>query len=295
MSMKQLREGQVISGKYSLVRPLSRGGMGSLWVAQHLALDTEVAIKFIDPEIIDSAQTRARFDLEAKASVRLGSPHVVTVHDYSPDPECPYIVMELLDGEDLERRLRRVGRLSLPDTVRVIRPVCQALRAAHDAGLVHRDLKPSNIFLSQHYDEEIVKVLDFGVAKSLGVGAPKDSLDSGGTQSGALVGSPQYMSPEQVRSSRRVDHRTDLWSVAVVLFRCITGELPFPGRSMGEVLVEIFTKPAPVPSSRVAGLRPEIDPFFERALARDREERFQSARELLDAFLKVAGAEPRLK
>jgi serine/threonine-protein kinase len=288
--MISFEAGSVIAGKYRLDRALARGGMGAVWVARHLQLGVDVAIKFMAPELASSADLKNRFDREARSSAQMRSANVVQIHDYGLEDQTPYMVMELLEGEDLEARLRREGRLTPAATQIVVEQVCRALRRAHELGLVHRDLKPGNIFLARQGDDQIVKVLDFGIAKTTGLGA----LGSA-TGTGTLLGSPHYMSPEQVRSSAQVDPRSDLWSLGVVIFRCLTGELPFPGDEMGDVLVEVCTAPIPAPSSLVPALGPAVDHFIGRALTRDLEQRFQSARELGEAFEAVArgsGAQP---
>jgi serine/threonine protein kinase/ABC-type branched-subunit amino acid transport system substrate-binding protein len=278
-------QGQIIAGRYRLERPLARGGMGSVWVARHLQLDTDVAVKLIVPERSESAVARERFEREAKASAQIRSPNVVQVHDYGVDGDLPFIVMELLEGEDLAARLAREKKLSLAATAAVLVPVCKALKRAHEAGLVHRDLKPGNIFLARHGDDEVPKVLDFGIAKAMGLG-----LASSSTKSGTLLGSPHYMSPEQVRSGKLVDHRTDLWSIGVIAFRCLTGERPFKGEEIGDVLVEICTDPIPAASSLCPELGEDVDRFFDRALSRNVDQRFQSARELGEALNALAAS-----
>lgn len=279
--------GRVIAGKYRLERPLAEGGMGALWVARHLQLDTEVVLKLMAPAYAESVEARARFEREAKACAQLRSPHVVQVHDYGVEDETPFLVMELLEGEDLDARIRRRGRLTVTEAVRLLLPVCKALRRAHDAGIVHRDIKPTNVFLARAGVEETVKVLDFGIAK---VKATPGSGPGHATRAGVLLGSPNYMSPEQVRS-KDVDHRSDLWSLGVVFFQAITGQLPFPGDDVGDVLVEICTDAIPVASQIVAGLDPAVDQLLARALTRDRSQRFQSARELGLALAALPGAQ----
>lgn len=280
MSAVELQVGQVIAGRYRLTRPLASGGMGFVWVAWHLQLDIDVAIKFMAPATMASAEARARFEREAKASARLQSPHVVQIYDYGIEDDMPFLVMELLRGEDLEARLRREGRLSLAEARKIVEPVCAALTRAHEAGLVHRDLKPANLFLGQQSGALVVKVLDFGIAKDTQGGAADFA-----TKTGSIVGSPHYMSPEQVRRSRGVDLRSDLWSLGVIVFRCLTGQLPFPGDEIGDVLVEVCADPIPIPSQIDPRLGPEVDRFLARALSRDLEQRFQSAGELLAAFV----------
>lgn len=277
--------GTIVAARYRLERVLAQGGMGSVWVARHLRLDVDIAIKFMAPEFAGSAELRARFEREARAAAMLKSPHAVLIHDYGIEDGAPYIVMELLEGEDLAARLAREGRLSLPATRKIVEDVGKALRRAHEIGLVHRDMKPANIFLTRQAGEEVVKIVDFGIAKSTGV---IDATQA--TQAGAVLGSPRYMSPEQVRSSAQVDHRSDLWSLGVIAFRCVTGQLPFPGGEVGEVFVAICTAPIPRASEVAPELGPEVDRFFERALTRAVDQRFQGALELVEAFSALPGA-----
>jgi serine/threonine-protein kinase len=273
-----LSNGVMIAGKYRLDRPLARGGMGSVWVARHLALDMPVAIKFMDASIASLDEALVRFEREAKLSARIRSPHVVEILDYGTDLGRPYIAMELLLGEHLGERLRREGRLALPDAATIVVQVAKALRRAHEAGVVHRDLKPANVFLSRFDDEEIVKLLDFGIAKS-GWGD-----DAEVTKTGVVLGSPSYMSPEQVRGIKYIDHRSDLWSLGVLLYRALTGQMPFQGESNLDVALRIAGEPYPLATSVAPDLPIEVDDLFARALARDREERFQSAREMAAAI-----------
>ncbi|WP_437767226.1 protein kinase [Sorangium sp. So ce764] len=289
--MNSLAEGSVVAGRYRLERVLARGGMGSIWVARHLQLDATVAVKLMAPEYAASSTARARFEREARAAAQLKIPNVVHVHDYGLEGDTPFLVMELLDGEDLETRLGREGRLSTAATLGIVTQVCKALRRAHEMGIVHRDLKPANLFLSRQDEDELVKVLDFGIAKAQGT-----LLAGNETKTGTLVGSPYYMSPEQVRRSKTLDWRSDLWSVGVIAYRCLTGRLPFPGEEIGEVFVAICTEDVPLASGVVPELGPAVDGFFSRALARDPAHRFQGASELAEAFgvaASAAGSAPR--
>ncbi|KYF94005.1 hypothetical protein BE17_45515, partial [Sorangium cellulosum] len=270
---------------------LARGGMGSIWVARHLQLDVGVAVKLMASEYAASTTARARFEREARAAAQLKIPNVVHVHDYGIEDDTPFLVMELLEGEDLETRLAREGRLTGAATLTIVTQVCKALRRAHETGIIHRDLKPANLFLSRQDEDELVKILDFGIAKAEGM-----LLAGKETKTGTLVGSPYYMSPEQVRRSKSLDRRSDLWSVGVIIYRCLTGRLPFPGEEIGEVFVAICTEDFPLPSSLAPELGPEVDRFFARALMRDPEHRFQSASELAEAFhaaIHLPGAEIR--
>ncbi|MDI1447056.1 serine/threonine-protein kinase [Polyangium sp. 6x1] len=286
-----IAEGAIIGGKLRLVRPLAKGGMGAVWVARHQLLDTDVAVKFMEVSIASNESLRQRFEREAKAAALIKSPHVVQVLDYGVEDETPYIVMELLEGEDLGARLERGGRLDLAEAYRVLEPLGKALRRAHDLGIVHRDLKPGNIFLARSGDDEIVKVLDFGIAKDVTITGPATS-----TSSGMMLGSPSYMSPEQIQEAKQVDHRSDLWSIGVILYEAITGRLPFDeAENIGKLLVTICTDTAPPPSSLVPSLDPAVDRFFERALARDKAVRFQSMAELVEAFGLLAGIRAPLR
>ncbi|XYH95455.1 serine/threonine-protein kinase [Sorangium sp. So ce1128] len=276
----------VVGGKYRLERPLSRGGMGSVWVARHINLGSPVAVKFMAPTYAASSTFVARFEREARIAASLQSPHVVYVQDYGIDDDTPYLVMELLQGEDLGTRLERVGRLSLVDATLILMQAGKAIRRAHDAGLVHRDLKPANLFLVRVEEEqdEIVKVLDFGIVKETGTHL-KDEV----TRTGELLGSPHYMSPEQVRGEKDVDRRSDLWSLGVILFCAVTGELPFQGDQLGAVIANILVAPLRSASQLAPDLPPAIDAFFARALARDRAQRFQSVGEMIGELRRLAG------
>jgi serine/threonine-protein kinase len=284
----------LVAEKYALVRMIGRGGMGSVWEARHSSLGTTVAIKFIETEYADSQEARKRFDNEAKAAATIQSKHAIQIYDHGVTPEGkPYIVMELLQGEPLDKRIERMGRMSLQDTARILQQVSRGLARAHERGIVHRDLKPENIFLvrTPDDDEEIAKVLDFGIAK-LSNNAHSPGITSS-TKTGAVLGTPFYMSPEQARGLRNVDHRTDVWSLAVIAFKCVTGKLPFDGESVGDLLVKICTAPIPMPSHSVPGLPSSFDAWFMRAMEREPDRRFSSVSELADALGAAAGMAPR--
>jgi eukaryotic-like serine/threonine-protein kinase len=280
----QFTEGLKVADKFRLIRELGRGGMGAVWLAEHTGLDVHCAIKLIDPRGKESAELRARFEREAKAAAQLKSRHVVQILDHGVWQDIPYIAMEYLQGEDLSQRIQRVGRLSLAETVRIVSQVARALTRAHAAGIVHRDLKPENVFIAREDDTEVAKVLDFGIAKKASM-----HLGDSGTKTGSLVGTPCYMSPEQARGTRSIDHRSDLFSLAVITFECLTGELPFDGEGLGEVLGKIMYEGLPVPSSYVPVLKNGFDAWWLRAAARDPENRYQTARELSEALALALG------
>ncbi|TKD05183.1 serine/threonine-protein kinase [Polyangium fumosum] len=279
-----LAPGTVIAGRYRMERPLASGGMGSVWVGRHVTLQTDVAIKFISNESAASQAARARFEREARSAAHLRHPNVVAVQDYGIEDETPYLVMELLRGESLEERILARGRLSLEALAPIVQQMSRGLRKAHEAGVVHRDLKPGNVFLARDDDDEVevVKILDFGIAKET------DMSLGEATKTSELMGSPHYMSPEQLRSSKKTDVRSDLWSVGVVLYRALTGKIPFPGDTLAEVMVQVFSARVPPATTLVPELPPAIDAFFQRALARNPDDRFQSMRELAEAFQSVA-------
>lgn len=290
----------LVAGKYQLVRLIGRGGMGSVWEARHVSLGTPSAIKFIEAEYADSQEARSRFDKEAKAAATIQSKHAIQIYDHGvTDDGKPYIVMELLQGEPLDKVIER-GPLSLQDTAKILQQVSRGLARAHERGIIHRDLKPENIFLvkTPDDDEPIAKVLDFGIAKmSNGPGGTSGGLTSS-TKTGAVLGTPFYMSPEQARGLRNVDHRADIWSLGVIAFKCITGKLPFDGESVGDLLVKICTAPVPVPSQvamslGVPGIPPNFDAWFMRALEREPERRFATVTELSDGLAFAAGLQTR--
>jgi serine/threonine protein kinase len=265
--------GCVLEGKYRLVAPVAIGSMGSVWRAQHLALDAPVAIKLMQPGADSDVDVRRRFLREARIASAVRSPHVVQVLDYGVERDVPYIVMEFLRGESLAQRLRRVGRLSPAQTADILVPLAQALQRAHALGVVHRDIKPENIFIVQDGERELTKLLDFGVAKvrerKFGVSVSRDTAE------GEMVGTPHYMSPEQARGATTVDHRTDVWALGVIAFECLLGYPPFVASGLASLLMQICAQPLPVPSAR-APVPVGFDAWFARACARTLEERFST-------------------
>jgi len=271
------KAGLMVTSSVQLVRPLGEGGMGSVWLAEHTALHTQVVVKFISSDYADNLEALARFRREAAAASQVKSPHVVQTLDHGVTPDgIPYIVMEHLEGRDLESHLGEVGVMTPREVVEVVSQLCRALEKAHAAGIVHRDIKPSNIFLCDAGDGGVfVKLLDFGIAK--GANVPK--LDNG-TRTGAMMGSPYYMSPEQVVAAKDIDFRTDLWSVGVVVFEALTGRRPFEAETVGALAIKIHSEALPLPTQKNPNLPGAIDAWFSRACARSPQERFASAKEL---------------
>jgi serine/threonine-protein kinase len=264
----------VLANRYRLERQLGKGGMGSVWLAEHLALRSWVAVKLMDPAIAATPEGAERFRREAQAAASLRSAHVVQVLDYGVHEATPFLVMELMHGESLASCLEREKRLTPERTLTIITQVARALGRAHAAEIVHRDLKPDNIFLVKEDDQELVKVLDFGIAKT-----PQSQFGGMETRTGVTMGTPYYMSPEQVEGKRAVDFRTDLWAMAVITSECMTGVRPFDGSTFGELLLNICARPIPPPSSQGLML-PGFDGWFAKATNRDAEQRFASAQEL---------------
>ncbi len=282
-------EGQhTIAGKYQLLRQLGRGAMGSVWQARHLTLRSSVAVKLMDPAIGLSTTGLARFTREARAAASLRSPHVVQVLDHGVDQGTPYIVMEMLEGESLAARLERVKLLSAPETARIVNHVARALARAERAGVVHRDLKPDNVFLVTNEDEELAKVLDFGIAKVHAGAGFEQSQGEERTAAGALLGTPYYVSPEQAEGLKTVDHRTDIWSLGVMTYECLLGKRPFDGETLPALLLAICSGRPPRPSAHGA-VPLGFDAWFARACAHSPEDRFASARDAAIQLLVVCG------
>ncbi len=282
-----LESGQLVAGRFQLDRMIGRGGMGSVWKARDGRLDMPCAVKFIEGEIAQNPEATMRFEREAKAAAQLRSPHVVQILDHGVWESMPYIAMELLEGEDLGKRLSGRGRLTPAEVAGIITQVCRALAKAHTAGIVHRDLKPDNIFLCRDDDREIAKVVDFGIAKATNNALEMDSK----TRTGSLLGTPYYMSPEQASGARDkpVDARSDLWSLAVIVYQCLTGQLPFDGDALGDLLVKIIVGPIPRPSDVASDLPLGFDDWWAKAASREPGQRYQTAKEFAESLALVCG------
>ena len=282
----ELLPGLLVTPAVRLTRPLGAGGMGSVWVAEHLALKTDVVVKFMSKELAQSPDAVARFSREAAAASQVKSPHVVQTFDHGVTTDgVPYIVMELLEGTDLAQHLEKRGRMTLAEVNAIYTQVAKALSKAHAVGIVHRDLKPDNIFLcAGEADELFVKVLDFGIAKG-------DARLGSGTTTGQVMGTPYYMSPEQIVGSRTIDLRADIWSLGVVAFELLTGARPFDGESIGALTLAIHG-PLPAPSSIQPSLPPAFDAWFAKSCAVSPVDRFASVKDAARALAEAVGAAP---
>jgi serine/threonine protein kinase len=269
--------GAVLGGSYEIVRLLGEGGMGRVYEARHQRLHTKrFAVKMLHPDLARQPEVVTRFQREAEASSVLSHPNVVDVIDVSSSPDGrPYMVAELLEGEELGSHLDRVGKVAPGAAAHVARQVCAALGAAHAAGIVHRDVKPENVFLSG--DGSHVKVIDFGISK---VGDNKDGL----TKTGTVMGTPDYMAPEQARGDR-VDLRADIYAVGAMLYRMLTGRKPFEGRDPMATLTAVLTEEPPRPSEVSSGIPLSFEHVIQKAMAKNAGERFQSMAELDAALL----------
>jgi eukaryotic-like serine/threonine-protein kinase len=275
--------GDVVAGKYHLVRSIGLGAMGLVFEATHLRMQQRVAIKFMQAKLVGQTEAVARFEREGRAASRLTSPHATRIFDVDSTPDgVPYIVSELLDGQDLRHELDEREKLPIEEAVSYVIQACAVMAEAHSFGIVHRDLKPSNLFLAKTSVGRVVKVLDFGISKM------DEELEL--TTTGFQVGSPRYMSPEQVEA-KRVDRRADIWALGVILYRALSGAYPFEGNTSISLALAILTRP---PRDLVS-LRPEVPPglvdAIKKALARDVLARHATARDFAEALAPFASPE----
>lgn len=279
-----LKTGAKVTDNVRLVRPLAGGAMGSVWVGHHTTLQTEVAVKFIAAELSQDPDVLRRFTWEASASAKIKSPHIVKCFDQGRTQDgTPFIVMELVEGSSLAAKLDAEGPLSLRDTSIVVAQVSRALRAAHRANIVHRDIKPENILVTTVDDELFCKVLDFGIARRL-----DKSKAARFTKPNMLIGTPEYMSRDLIAGLGEIDYRADLWSLAVVAYECLTGALPFDGRTLGLICSKIMFGEFVPPSQLDQRIPREFDEWFARALHQDPKQRFPDAKAVARSFLDVA-------
>jgi serine/threonine protein kinase len=279
-----LSTGEIIDGKYRTVRLIGEGGMGAVYEAENIRIHRKVAIKVLHAGVAETAEAVQRFEREAQAAGRIGSEHIVEVLDLGNLPSGDrYMVMEFMDGDSLSGRIQKKGRLSPAELYPIAHQLLAALDAAHGAGIIHRDLKPDNVYLlrSRSGVADFVKLLDFGISKFNQL-----SGDSGFsmTRTGAVMGTPYYMAPEQAKGAKDMDHRVDLYAAGVILYEAVTGEVPFNADTFNELLFKIvLEEPRPVQQ-----LAPNIDPGFaaiiNKAMARDPGVRFQTAKDFQQAL-----------
>jgi serine/threonine-protein kinase len=279
---RAISPGDVLAGKYRVERVLGEGGMGVVVAAHHLQLDQKVALKFLLPAALTSPDSVARFLREARAVAKIRSEHVARVIDFGQlENGSPYIVMEYLEGSDLSKWLEQRGVLPVAQAIDFVLQSCEAIADAHALGIIHRDLKPANLFCIRRSDGRFsIKVLDFGISKFTVGEAPGHDI----TQTNALMGSPAYMSPEQMMRSKGVDARADIWSLGVILFQLLAGRLPFPAQAVTELAIKVANEPAPP----LRALRPDsperLEQVVARCLEKDRTARFQTVGELAIAL-----------
>ncbi|MCC7541187.1 MAG: protein kinase [Deltaproteobacteria bacterium] len=264
--------GSVVHDRYRVVRKMGEGGMGAVYEVEHVQLGRKLALKTLHPELARSADVVARFQREARAAAAVGSPHIVDVVDLGTADGSPFIVMEFLDGGSLRDLLEEQGQLAIPRVLAIVTQCCKALASAHAKGIVHRDLKPDNIMLVDRDGADFVKLVDFGIAKLVEDSIALDAVAT--TRTGITMGTPQYMSPEQIAGESDIDARADVWAMGAVLFELLTGKPPFEATTMPMLAVKIHSEKTP----SVRDLRPAIpvrlDAIVQKALAKERAERF---------------------
>ncbi len=287
METSPVQAGDIIAGKYEVERVLGEGGMGVVVAARHQDLDQRVAVKFLLPEIAKRKDAAERFRREARAAVRITSEHVARVLDVgSSDDGIPYMVMEYLQGDDLAHEIRARGQLPVLEAVTYVLQACEAVAEAHAAGIVHRDLKPANLFLAHRADgSRLVKVLDFGISKST---SPGSMADLALTTTSALIGSPLYMSPEQMHSAKTVDARTDIWSLGAILFQLLAGRPPYVAESIPQLCSALLHDEPPAMSTFRPDVPPELEAAIRGALTKDRNHRFASIADFAHALVPFA-------
>jgi serine/threonine-protein kinase len=285
-----LNPGDLISSKYRLQRLLGAGGMGSVWAARNELTDRDFAIKFLLPDLARNKEALQRFFLEARACGQIKHPAIVDVYDMGQAEDgSPYLVMELLDGEGFDQRLARERVFSPADAAAWIAFVARGLDEAHGRGLVHRDLKPGNIFFAlDDRGDVMLKVLDFGVSKATGSGV-RSGENFVKTTTGAVLGSPAYMSPEQAQGETDVDGRSDVWSLGVILYEALTGQVPFDAPNYNALMVAIMMRRHQPVAEKCPGVPPELSEIIDHALAKDKNHRIGTARELADRLEAVIG------
>jgi eukaryotic-like serine/threonine-protein kinase len=285
--------GDTLAGKYRVDRVLGEGGMGVVVAATDIQLERKVAIKFLLPEYSQHHEAAQRFLREARAAVKIQSEHVARVIDVGTmEGGAPYMVMEYLEGRDLARLLEEERRATVEDAVSYVLEACDAIAEAHSVGIVHRDLKPANLFLARTSDGSLkIKVLDFGISKAM---MTTTGMDPSLTRTSSMMGSPLYMSPEQMKSAKNVDPRTDVWALGVILYELLLGEPPFYAESIPELSAKVLLEEPVSIRSRRADVRPELEAVVKRALAKDPGQRYQNVADFALALMQFGPARTRV-
>jgi len=282
-----LKPGTVIADRYSVVRLIGEGGMGVVYEARHTSIGRRVALKVVHKEYSSNAVAIERFQQEAKVAATIGHINICEVMDFGvTDDGLAYIVMEYLEGESLATILGRERRLPVDVAMSILMQIMDALEEVHAKGILHRDLKPENVFITNIKGHgAVVKILDFGISKVMKPGSDSMRL----TQTGAMVGTPYYMSPEHVRAKGDIDQRTDLYACGVILYEMVTGEVPFKGESYSQIIAAILEDPPPDPTRLTPGLSQAVVDFIQWGMQRDREKRPQTAAEYREKARLLSG------
>jgi serine/threonine-protein kinase len=283
-----VREGDVLAGKYRVEKVLGAGGMGVVVAARHIQLDTKVALKFLLPAMLGNREAVSRFAREARAAVKITSEHVARVLDVGTlENGAPYLVMEYLEGGDLDGWIKQRGALPIEQAVEFVLQACVAVADAHGLGIVHRDLKPANLFCVRRSDGQlIVKVLDFGISKMTDLSGSDSGMSM--TRTSSVLGSPLYMSPEQMQTPKDVDATTDIWALGVILYELLTARVPFDGETIAVVAVKAATQPPPPMRTYRPDVPPGLEGVIVRCLAKDRRNRYRNVAELAVALVEFA-------
>jgi len=279
--------GTLLGDSYEIVRPIGIGGMGAIYEAAHVRTRKRVAVKMMSKELAAHPEALARFRREVKVTTELAHPHIIEVVDFGTSPTGePFLVMEYLDGEDLEQRLERAGRLQPRTAAEIVKQLASALAVAHAEGIIHRDLKPGNVFLVRvPGDDVFVKVVDFGISKVLKAATTKL------TMARAVVGTPEFMAPEQAAGRvDQVDHRSDQWALACLAWHMLSGRLPFWQPEVSDILSQVIQgEPTPLAPEFAGFISPAVDKVLRRALSKRREDRFPTITAFARAFETAVG------
>lgn len=279
-SSPDLMIGQVLAGRYEITAQIGRGGMGAVYEARHTLIGKRVAVKVLLDKYAEKDQVIARLEQEARLASSIGHENIIDITDFGQTNDGRrFVVMEFLEGESLAQSLAREGTMDPARAVRIARQIASALGAAHGKGVIHRDVKPENVFLIRRSGRDFVKVVDFGISKSLRPGEAEDESPRL-TQTGMVLGTPLYMSPEQARGDEELDHRIDVYALGVILYECVTGEVPFRGNNYLNIISQVLSAEPKSPREIDPRLRVELEAVIMRALAKDPRERYQSMEEL---------------